>query len=78
MRGSPRNAAPEHRAISSTPPQPRPETKPPERISTSPYAKPKILMGEVAMPRGALIGGANGLREHHEPQNDGGQKLTKH
>jgi DNA-binding Xre family transcriptional regulator len=56
MRGSPRNAAPEHRAISSAPPQPRPETKQPERVSASPYAKPKVLMGEVAMPRGVEIG----------------------
>jgi DNA-binding Xre family transcriptional regulator len=50
MRGSPRNAAPEHRPISSAPPKPRPEIKQPERISTSPYAKPKILMGEVTAP----------------------------
>jgi len=56
MRGSPRNAAPEHRAISSAPPQPRPEAKQPERVSASPYAKPKVLMGEVAMPRGVEIG----------------------
>ena len=56
MRGSPRNAAPEHRAISSAPPQPRPEAKQPERVSASPYAKPKVLMSEVAMPRGVEIG----------------------
>jgi hypothetical protein len=56
MRGSPRNAAPEHRAISSTPPKPRAEASQPERVSTSPYAKPKVLMGEVAAPRGVEIG----------------------
>jgi DNA-binding Xre family transcriptional regulator len=50
MRGSPRNAAPEHRPISNTAPQLRPEAKQPERVSASPYAKPKVLMGEVAMP----------------------------
>ena len=55
MRGIPRSAAPEHRPISSTPPQPRADAKQPERVSTSPYAKPKILMGEVAMPRGMEI-----------------------
>jgi len=56
MRGSPRHAAPEHRLISSTPPKPRAETSQPERVSASPYAKPKVLMGEVAMPRGVEIG----------------------
>jgi len=50
MRGSPRNAAPEHRAISSTPPKPRAQAAQPERVSASPYAKPKVLMGEVAAP----------------------------
>ena len=55
MRGSPRNAAPEHRPISTTP-KARPETQQPERVSTSRYAKPKVLMGEVAAPRGAQIG----------------------
>jgi hypothetical protein len=56
MRGSPRNASPEHRAISSTPPKPRAQAAQPERVSTSPYAKPKILMGQVAAPRGQQIG----------------------
>jgi hypothetical protein len=55
MRGSPRNAAPEHRPISTTP-KARPETIKPERASTSRYAKPKVLMGEVAAPRGVEIG----------------------
>ena len=51
MRGSPRNAAPEHLPVSTTPPnKPRTEAKQAERISTSPYARPKVLMGEVAMP----------------------------
>ena len=52
----PRNDAPEHRPISTTPPKPRPESKQPERVSTSPYAKPKVLMGEVTAPRGLEIG----------------------
>ncbi len=56
MRGTPRNDAPEHRPISTTPPKPRPELKQPERVSTSRYAKPKVLMGEVAAPRGLEIG----------------------
>jgi len=56
MRGTPRNDAPEHRPISSVPPIPRAEPKQPERVSTSPYAKPKVLMGEVAAPRGVEIG----------------------
>jgi hypothetical protein len=64
MRGSPHNAAPEHRPVSTTP-KARPEVKQPERVSTSPYAKPpgahsapkpKVLMGEVAAPRGMEIG----------------------
>jgi DNA-binding Xre family transcriptional regulator len=56
MRGTPRNDAPEHRPISTTPPAPRSEPKQPQRISNSPHAKPKVLMGEVAMPRGLEIG----------------------
>ena len=56
MRGTPRNDAPEHRPISTTPPKPRAEAKQPERVSTSRYAKPKVLMGEVAAPRGLEIG----------------------
>jgi DNA-binding Xre family transcriptional regulator len=55
MRGSPRNAAPEHRPISTTP-KTRPQAQQPERVSTSRYAKPKVLMGEVAAPRGEQIG----------------------
>ena len=56
MRGTPRNDAPEHRPISNIPPKPRAEPKQPERVSTSPHAKPKVLMGEVAAPRGVEIG----------------------
>jgi len=56
MRGSPRNDAPEHRPISTVPPKPRAEVKQPERVTTSRYAKPKVLMGEVAAPRGLEIG----------------------
>jgi DNA-binding Xre family transcriptional regulator len=56
MRGTPRNDSLEHRPISKTPPKPRAEPKQPQRVSTSPYAKPKVLMGEVAAPRGMEIG----------------------
>jgi hypothetical protein len=55
MRGIPRNDAPEHRPISTTP-KARPEPKQPERVSTSRHPKPKVLMGEVAAPRGQEIG----------------------
>jgi DNA-binding Xre family transcriptional regulator len=55
MRGSPRDDRPEHRPISTTP-KARPEAKQPEHVSTSRYARPKVLMGEVAAPRGAEIG----------------------
>ena len=56
MRGTPRNDAPEHRPISTVPPKPRAAPRQPERVSTSPYAKPTVLMGEVAAPRGLEIG----------------------
>jgi hypothetical protein len=65
MRGTPRSDAPEHRPISAIPPKPRAEPKQPERVSASRYAKPpgahsapkpKVLMGEVAAPRGLEIG----------------------
>ena len=56
MRGTPRNDAPEHRPVSRTPPKLRSEPKQPERTATSRYAKPKVLMGEVAAPRGLEIG----------------------
>ena len=55
MRGNPRNAASEHRPISTTP-KARAEPRLPERVSTSRYAKPKVLMGEVTGPRGQEIG----------------------
>ncbi len=54
MRGSPANPAPEHRPI-STVPKARPEAAQPQQVSTSPYAKPKVLMGEVTAPKGQLI-----------------------
>jgi hypothetical protein len=54
MRGNPRNAAPEHRPI-STSSKVEINAKQPDPVSTSPYAKPKVLMGEVAAPRGLQI-----------------------
>lgn len=54
MRGSPRNAAPEHRPI-STSPKVGATTKEPDPVSNSRYAKPRVLMGEVAAPRGSQI-----------------------
>ena len=60
MRGTPRNDVPEnvsgHRPISTTLPKPRGEPQQPKRVSTSPYVKPKVLMGEVSAPRGQEIG----------------------
>ena len=56
MRGSPRNETQIQRAVSTTPPKPRPEPKQAERVSTSAHVKPKVLMGEVAAPRGLEIG----------------------
>jgi hypothetical protein len=53
MRKSPRDAA------APRPPVKKPSApaaKQPERVSASPYPKPKILMGEVAAPRGLEIG----------------------
>jgi hypothetical protein len=55
MRGSPREARPEHRPISTTP-KARPDAPKAERASTSHFVKPKVLMGEVAGPRGLEIG----------------------
>ncbi len=54
----PRNDAPEHRPISNTPPKRRPEIADPERVSTSRYPKPKVLMGEVVGPRAKETGKA--------------------
>lgn len=58
MRGSPRMPAPEHRPISTTP-KVQAEAPQRERVSTSRYAKPKILMGEVTapLPKFAASGG---------------------
>src|SRR6185312_5010387 len=36
-------------------PPPKRDVKQPERVSASPYPKPKVLMGEVAAPRGVEI-----------------------
>jgi DNA-binding Xre family transcriptional regulator len=55
MRGNPRHAAPEHRPISTTP-KAGPQAPQRDRVSTSRYVKPKVLMGEVAAPRGQQIG----------------------
>jgi hypothetical protein len=52
MRGDPRNAAPEHGPI-STIAKAHLEPQETARISTSRYAQPKVLMGEVTAPRGA-------------------------
>lgn len=52
---SPREAdAP--RLPAKTPPSPKPEARQPERVSASAYPKAKVLMGEVAAPRGVEIG----------------------
>jgi len=56
MRGNPRQDAPENVSgpISTKPAKPGAEPVKTERISTHP--KPKVLMGEVAGPRGQEIG----------------------
>lgn len=56
MRGSPANPAPEHRPIPTTPVKRAAEPAQPQRVSTSRYAKPKVLMGEVTAPKGQIIG----------------------
>jgi hypothetical protein len=53
MRGSPAAPTPE-REISTTP-KAMPEQVVPTRMSQSRYPKPKILMGEVASPKGQQI-----------------------
>jgi hypothetical protein len=55
MLKNPRDAA-EPRLPAKKPPPPRPEAKQPERVSASPHPRPKVLMGEVAAPRGVEIG----------------------
>jgi len=57
MRGNPMNAAPEHRDISTAvPDKPRAEPAQPVRTTSSRFAKPKVLMGEVTMPRAEHYG----------------------
>jgi hypothetical protein len=54
MRGNPMNATP--RAISNAPPpEPKLEPQAPQRTSASRFVKPKVLMGEVAAPKGQQI-----------------------
>jgi hypothetical protein len=55
MLQNPREAV-EPRLPAKKPPPPRPEATQPERVSASPYPKAKVLMGEVAAPRGVEIG----------------------
>lgn len=55
MRGSPANPLPEHRPI-STACKAHPQKAAAAPVSPSRYAKPKVLMGEVAAPRGLEIG----------------------
>lgn len=59
MCGHPRTARPEHNPISTTPKANR-EFHEPERVSSSRYAKPNVLMGEVVGPNPKLFasGGA--------------------
>lgn len=55
MLKSPRDAADPSLPAKKAPP-PRADAKQPERSSASPYPKAKVLMGEVAAPRGVEIG----------------------
>lgn len=54
MRGHPLDGAPEHRPI-STEPKALPSAPLPARVSGSRYPAPKVLMGEVAAPKGQVI-----------------------
>jgi hypothetical protein len=54
MLSSPRDAAEPRLPVKKPPPHP--EAKQPERASASPYPSAKVLMGEVAAPRGVEIG----------------------
>jgi hypothetical protein len=54
MRGSPMNPVPEHRPV-STVYKAMPEAPVPQRTSSSRFARPEVLMGEVAAPKGQLI-----------------------
>jgi hypothetical protein len=54
MLKNPRDAATPRLPVKK--PMPQPEAKQPERVSASPYPKAKVLMGEVAAPRGVEIG----------------------
>jgi hypothetical protein len=56
MLGSPLSGTREPKPVSSTPPKSRPEPAAAKSASTSRYAKPKVLMGEVVGPRGPEIG----------------------
>lgn len=56
MRGSPLNPTAAPRPASPATQKRPAEPAGPQRVSTSPYAKPKILMGEVAAPKGQIIG----------------------
>jgi DNA-binding Xre family transcriptional regulator len=54
MLKSPRDA--KTSSFPSTPSKARPQSQQPQRVSASPYPAPKVLMGEVAAPRGQEIG----------------------
>jgi hypothetical protein len=54
MRGNPANARPEHQPI-STIYKAHSEAPAPQRTSSSRFAKPKVLMGEVTAPKGVMI-----------------------
>ena len=54
MLKNPRDAT-EPRLPAKKPPPSRPQARQPERVAASPYPKPKVLMGEVAAPRGVEI-----------------------
>jgi hypothetical protein len=54
MRGNPANAKPEHQPV-STVYKAKLEAPAPQRTSSSRFAKPQVLMGEVAAPKGQMI-----------------------
>ena len=68
MLGNPLSEARQQKAISATPPKPKPEAAPAQAVSRSRYAKPKVLMGEVAAPK-PLDRGADIARQREALRN---------
>jgi len=55
MRGNPMDGAPEHRPVSATPKVVKPVAPQAAPVPRSRHPRPKVLMGEVAAPKGEMI-----------------------